>query len=72
MNERALRTLEYHKIINLLADCATSQAGRDLCLSLKPMTDLNAITTAQQQTADALSRIFQKGSVLPCKLAAVN
>ncbi len=63
MNEKALRTLEYNKIISLLAEQATSQSGRELCKHLKPSTDLDAINLAQQQTGDALTRIYQKGSL---------
>ena len=62
MNEKVLHTLEYTKIIGLLAEKATSAPGRALCLELKPQTDLSAIRTAQQETADALSMLFSKGS----------
>lgn len=62
MNEKVLRTLEYNKIIDMLADKATSDPGRKLCQNLKPFTDIAVINEAQQQTADALSRLFKKGS----------
>lgn len=62
MNEKVLRTLEYNKIINMLTDKATSDPGRKLCQELKPFTDISVINEAQQQTADALSRLFKKGS----------
>lgn len=62
MNDKVLRTLEYHKIINLLAEKASSEPGRKRCLELKPSTDIDVINEAQKQTADALSRLFQKGS----------
>ena len=57
MNERALRTLEYNKIITQLTEQATSAAGKELCRSLMPSVDLEEIQLAQRQTADALSRI---------------
>ena len=63
MNERAMRTLEYNKIISLLAQQATSAAGQELCKNLTPTTDLSEIELAQRQTADALTRIYQKGSL---------
>ena len=63
MNEKVLRTLEYNKIIDLLTEYATSESGRELCRKLKPMTDLMTIETAQEQTKDALSRIYKKGSL---------
>ena len=62
MNEKVLKTLEYNKIIDRLVQKATSEPGRRLCQELKPFTDAAAIGEAQQQTADALSRLFQKGS----------
>lgn len=62
MNEKVLRVLEYHKMIDLLTDKASSPLGRELCRALRPMIDLDEITLSQQETADALARIFQKGS----------
>lgn len=63
MNQKALKVLEYDKIIQLLAEQATSDAGKKRCLELIPMTDKQLITDAQAQTADALSRIYRKGSI---------
>ena len=63
MNQKALKVLEYDKIIQLLADQATSDAGKKRCLELVPMTDKQKITEAQTQTADALSRIYRKGGL---------
>lgn len=63
MNKKSLRTLEYNKIIDLLCEQATCSQGRELCRHLKPSTDLTQIRLAQQQTSDALTRIYQKGSL---------
>lgn len=63
MNQKALKVLEYDKIIQLLAEQATSDAGKKRCLELVPMTDMQLITDAQAQTADALSRIYRKGNI---------
>ena len=63
MNQKALKVLEYDKIIQLLAEQATSEAGKKRCLELVPMTDKQLITDAQDQTADALSRIYRKGNI---------
>ena len=62
MNSKVLRVLEYYKIIDLLTDKATSDPGRKLCRELIPMTDPDEINHAQAETADALSRLFKKGS----------
>ena len=63
MNEKVLRTLEYNKIIVLLCEHATCASGKELCRQLKPSADLEEIRLAQQQTADALTKIYQKGSL---------
>ena len=63
MNKKALNTLEFNKIIDMLSDFATSASGRELCQNLCPSTDLAKIEFAQQQTGDALTRIYQKGSL---------
>ncbi len=62
MNDKVLRVLEYHKIIAQLTEKATSEPGKRLAAALLPMTDLNEIQAAQTQTADALGRLFAKGS----------
>jgi len=63
MNDKALRILEYHKIISLLVDKASSAPGKELCQKLKPMTDINKIEEAQQQTADAFTRLVKSGRI---------
>ena len=63
MNQKALKTLEYDKIVTQLEACATSSLGKEMCRRLTPLSDLVQIETLQQETADALSRIYQKGSL---------
>ncbi|MCI8949366.1 MAG: endonuclease MutS2 [Lachnospiraceae bacterium] len=63
MNEKVLQTLEYYKIISQLEEHATSDPGRQLCSALLPSSDLQEIRSAQQETADAASRIRMKGSL---------
>ncbi len=62
MNEKVLRTLEYTKIIDLLVKKADSAPGKQMCQELVPFVDIDEITRAQNETADALSRLFKKGS----------
>lgn len=61
MNEKSLRVLEYNKIIELLADKATSTLGKSLCSSLKPTNDIKHIQSAQTETAEAVAMIIQLG-----------
>ena len=63
MNDKALRILEYTKIIDLLCEQAASDMGKELCRKLTPMTDIDDIKRAQRETSDALFRIVKKGSV---------
>ncbi len=63
MNTKVLKTLEFHKIIEQLKEEAASDLGKNLCDELTPSTDLHEIKHIQQQTSDALTRIWQKGSV---------
>ena len=63
MNQKALNALEYPKIIEKLTDKASSYMGKQLCKNLEPSTDLEEIRLMQIQTKDALTRLFQKGSV---------
>ena len=61
MNQKSLTKLEFPKIIEMLTDHASSPGGASFCRRIKPMTDLNKIITAQEQTAAAFTRIVKKG-----------
>ena len=63
MNEKALRTLEYNKIIKMLSELAGSSRGKELCESLLPSSDLSEITRCQKETTDALSRLLRRGTL---------
>lgn len=63
MNEKVLRKLEYHKIMEQLEKQASSEPGKERCRSLLPMTDLEAIEEAQTHTSHGLSRLFKKGRI---------
>lgn len=63
MNKKVFHTLEYNKIIDLLAAHASSARAKEMCLNLSPSCDMDAITHALQETNDALSRIYKKGSM---------
>ena len=63
MNQKALKILEYNKIIDQLTEYAASPLGKALCQSLTPSSDLEEVRTWQAQTTDAVTRIRLKGSV---------
>ena len=63
MNEKALKVLEYQKIIEKLTEQAGSEPGRSLCRELVPSTDISEIRRMQRETSDAVSRIFRKGNI---------
>ena len=61
MNDKALKTLEYDKIISRLETYASSPMGKKECASLLPSADYEEILTAQEETRDALSRLYRNG-----------
>lgn len=63
MNQKVLKTLEFHKILELLASHAGSEGGRKACLALLPSCDQQEIEYLQQQTGDALTRLFGNEAV---------
>ncbi len=63
MNRKAYQTLEFYKITERLAGHAASAGGRKRCLDLVPMQKFSDITAAQTETADALSRVYRRGSL---------
>ncbi len=63
MNKRTLRILEYYKMIEQLTSFATCPAGKRMCGQLKPSTDIIEIQKNQEETRDALSRVYQHGGL---------
>lgn len=63
MNNKSLSTLEYNKIISRLVSFACSDGAKQMLHKLEPMTDIDKINTALDYTNDALTRVYQKGSV---------
>lgn len=63
MNKKALSTLEYDKIIEMLVSHASSPLGKIRCEDLLPSDSIAEIEYKQEQTKDALTRLFQKGNL---------
>ena len=63
MNQKALKKLEFDKIIHILAGHAASAGAKELCEHLLPSDSLAEIRRTQTETADALRRILRRGSL---------
>lgn len=63
MNTKSLKTLEYYKITDQLAEYASSPLGKELCRHLTPSVKLAEIQQTQMETTDAVTRVRQKGSI---------
>ena len=63
MNEKVYKILEFHKIIDMLAEKADSEPGKAMCRALHPSADLPEITKAQEETAAGLTRLFRRDRI---------
>jgi DNA mismatch repair protein MutS2 len=63
MNNKALRILEYQKIIEELMNYASSDIGKSRCRKLRPSSKYDEIVRWQEETRDALTRIYKKGNL---------
>ena len=58
-DEKSLNTLEYGKILSLLAAHAQSEGGKALCLALRPATTAGEASLALDMTAEADRTLFE-------------
>ncbi len=63
MNSKVFKTLEFFKILDLLAEHADSSSAKSKCLNLRPTFDVNKINTELDQTNAALNRVYARGKV---------
>lgn len=63
LKEKSYKTLEFHKILQLLADEASSQPGREVCLALLPESDPEEVRHRLDETDDALREILRNGTL---------
>ena len=63
MNQKVLKPFEYYKIIEKLTEYAASEPGKPLCRGLEPSSDFDEIVQNQTETADAVTRVRQKGNL---------
>ena len=62
MNNRSFRVLEFDKIIEILSSYAISEPGKELCRSLKPVSDVEAVKVSLLETDDAVAFLARRGS----------
>ncbi len=61
MNDRALRVLEYDKIMKKLDERTVSSLGRSFVETLKPVTDFNEVEARLKETTDTSAYLWRKG-----------
>ena len=62
MNERALRTLEFDKIVNKIKALCTSELGREIAQEVAPERQLSVVVRKQKETTDAVDFILRRGN----------
>ena len=60
--EKSIATLELPRVLEQLAACASTQEGKERCLSLRPMTDPDDVQRAQEETSAAVEMLIKRGS----------
>ena len=60
--EKSIATLELPQVLALLADCAATLEGKERCLALRPLTDLDDVARAQEETSAAVKMLILRGS----------
>lgn len=62
MNEKALRVLEYNKVMEMLENKASSSLGKALCQALKPSSTYDEVIAWQKETTEATGMLIQIGT----------
>lgn len=62
-NTKALKTLEYNKIIEFLKSKAMTATGKEKCEELTPSADIEEIKLMQKETSEAASMILAKNAL---------
>ena len=60
--EKSMATLELPQVLALPADCAATLEGKERCLALRPLTDLDDVARAQEETSAAVKMLILRGS----------
>lgn len=62
MEDRALRILEFDKILNRLSSLCASELGRELVEDLSPVSEFLAVSRMLKETTDATDFILRRGN----------
>ena len=62
LKEKSLAKLELLQVLELLAECAGSQEGKEACLHLRPVSDLDDVQLLLDQTTAASDLCTRKGN----------
>lgn len=62
MEQKYKNILEFNKIQNMLADCATNEISRDMVYKLEPSADIDEVTKLQEELAYAIQLLLKKGN----------
>ena len=60
--EKSLLKLELDKVLEMLAQCAGSQGGKEACLRLRPISDLEDVQALLAETTAASDLCTRKGN----------
>ena len=63
MNERTLRILEFHKIIDRVAELAGTSLGKELVRRIEPVNEISIIQEMQQTTTEAVKILTETDRV---------
>ena len=61
ISEKTLKTLEFDRVREMLADCALTDGAKALAMKLEPSDDPDNILRRQRYTSDARSLMDIKG-----------
>ena len=60
--EKSIQTLELPRVLEMLAGCAVTDEGRERALALRPMTDIEDVRRAQEETSAAVKLLILRGT----------
>ena len=60
--EKSIQTLELPRVLEMLAGCAVTDEGRERALALRPMSDIEDVRRAQEETSAAEKLLILRGT----------